>query len=63
MQAGVELANAPDKYLNQWVAVEDSTSVIIGHGDSLEEAEREAQETGEDFFLIFLTPCAGGFLL
>jgi len=59
----VDLTEVPEDLQNKWVAIEDSTSEIIGHGESVLEAEQEAQKTGKEYFLLFLTPCTGGFLL
>jgi len=62
--APVELAEAPKELLNKWVAIEDSTSLIIGFGDTVEEAEEAAQgKNKEEYYLFFLAPCTGGFLL
>ena len=62
--APVELAKAPNNLMNKWVAVEDDTSLIVGYGDTIEEAEESVEGKSKDqFFLLYLVPCHAGFIL
>lgn len=52
----VDLSNKLKPYENKWVALSTNHKKVLGSGDTLEEAELEAQKTKEKYIFIKLPP-------
>ena len=68
MSAGIvdkamDLHQVPEEFFGRWLAIDSETKQVFAYGDTLEEVERIAGNSGGDYFLYLLKPCAGGFLL
>jgi hypothetical protein len=52
-----------DKYRGEWIALDPATNEVLGHGASLNEAERQAAQQGIEQPTLYRVPETDAFFV